>query len=39
MGSEPYPMAPGCFTSGVRVVHIGVLRFLGLTALPPRTPP
>jgi hypothetical protein len=31
MGSEPYPMAPGCFTSGVRVVRIGVLRLLGLT--------
>jgi hypothetical protein len=39
MGSEPYPMAPGCFTSGVRVVRIGVLRLLGLTALSPRMPP
>jgi hypothetical protein len=39
MGSEPYLMAPGCFTSEVRVVRIGVLRLLGLTASSPKTPP
>jgi hypothetical protein len=39
MGSKPYPMAPGCFTSEVRVVRIGVLRLLGLTASSPRIPP
>jgi hypothetical protein len=39
MGSKPYPMALGCFTSGVQVVRIGVLRLLGLMALSPRTPP
>jgi hypothetical protein len=39
MGSEPYPMAQGCFTSGVRVVRIGVLRLLGLTVSSPRMPP
>jgi hypothetical protein len=39
VGSEPYPMASGCFTSGVRVVRARVLRLLGLMALSPRTPP
>jgi hypothetical protein len=28
VGSELHPMAPGCFTSGVRVVRTGVLRLL-----------
>jgi hypothetical protein len=39
MGSKPYPMALGCFTSGVRAVRIGALRLLGLTVSSPRTPP
>jgi hypothetical protein len=34
MGSEPYLMAAGCFTSRVWVVRIGVMRLLGLTAMP-----
>jgi hypothetical protein len=38
-GSERYPMAPGYFTSGVRVVRTGVSCLLGPTTLPLRTPP
>jgi hypothetical protein len=39
VGSEPYPMASGCFTSGVRVMRAGVLRLLGPMALSLRMPP
>ena len=39
VGSEPYPTAPGYFTSGVWVVRTWVLCLLGPTALSPRTPP
>jgi hypothetical protein len=38
VGSEPYPMASGCFTLEVQVVRAGVLRLLGPMTLSPRTP-
>jgi hypothetical protein len=39
VGSEPHPMVSGCFTSGVRVVRIGIPSLLGPRASSLRAPP